>query len=80
MPYGYYQLVRFLGMTGFLVLAYNAYKSNNIPFAIVWFASGVLINPIIKISLGRTIWNVVDVVWAGLLLTTITIDLIKKHA
>lgn len=67
MPYGYYQLVRFLGMVGFAVLAYQNYQKNQTWF-LVWLASALLINPFIKVSLGRTLWNVVDVVWAILLI------------
>lgn len=68
MPYGYFQLVRFLGMIGFGILAYSANEKKDNIFFIVWLASAILINPIFKISLGRTIWNVVDVVWAIILL------------
>ncbi len=64
MPYGYFQLVRFIGMIIFSVLGYFAYENKEKTFMVIWFASAVLINPIFKISLGRTIWNVVDVVWA----------------
>ena len=74
MPYGYYQLIRYLGMIIFFVLAYNTYKNDNTQFAILWFMSGVLINPIIKISLGRTIWNIIDVIWAILLFASLWIE------
>ncbi len=63
MPYGYFQLVRFLGMMGFGVLAYSAYKSKDNFYFIAWLASSILINPIFKISLGIEIWNIVDVIW-----------------
>ncbi|MFM9946304.1 MAG: DUF6804 family protein [Saprospiraceae bacterium] len=74
MPYGYFQLVRFLGMIGFGILAIHASSRKDNLFFIIWLASTILINPIIKISLGRTIWNVVDVVWAVLLLASIMIE------
>ena len=70
MPYGYYQLVRFLGMVGFAVLAYQNYQKNQTWF-VIWLASALLINPFIKVSLGRSLWNVVDVVWAILLVWSI---------
>jgi hypothetical protein len=63
MPYGYFQLVRFLGMIGFVVLAYNDYPKNQNWF-ILWASSAILINPFIKIALGREIWNIVDVSFA----------------
>lgn len=72
MPYGYFQLVRFLGMVGFAILAYNNYQKNQ-TFFIIWLASAVLINPIFKITLGREIWNIVDVIWAIILIVSIFI-------
>ena len=70
MPYGYYQLVRFLGMIGFAILANYNYKNNNTWF-VLWLASAILINPIFKISLGRDIWNILDVIWAILLVASL---------
>lgn len=62
-PYGYYQMVRFVGMVGFSILAYHDYKNNKTWFYI-WLISAVLINPFFKIALGRNLWNLVDVIWA----------------
>lgn len=62
--YGFYQLVRFLGMIGFLFLGYVANTQNEKVVSLIWFASALLINPLIKISLGRHLWNTVDVIWA----------------
>ena len=76
MPYGYFQLVRFLGMIGFVVLAYNDYPKNQNWF-ILWASSAILINPFIKIALGREIWNIVDIVWVIVLISSIFIN--RKH-
>lgn len=76
MPYGYFQLVRFLGLVGFAILAYNNYQKNQTWF-VIWLASAILINPIFKISLGRNIWNIVDVIWAILLVVSIFIKQTK---
>lgn len=70
MPYGYYQLVRFVGMVFFGSLAYNHLEDENKGWFVFWLASAILINPIFKISLGREIWNVVDVTWAVVLVWT----------
>lgn len=78
MPYGYFQLVRFLGMVGFAILAYNTYQKNQTLF-VIWLASAILINPIFKISLGREIWNIVDVIWAILLIASIFIKQTKTE-
>jgi hypothetical protein len=68
--YGYFQLVRFLGMVGFAILAYKQYGKNDFYF-VTWLASAILINPFFKIALGRTIWNIVDVIWAILLIGSV---------
>ncbi len=57
-------------MVGFAILAYNQYRRNQVLF-VLWLSSAVLINPIFKIALGRTIWNIVDIIWAILLILTI---------
>ncbi len=77
MPYGYFQLVRFIGMAGFILLAYADHDSKNKTLMIIWICSAVLINPLIKIPLGRTIWNVVDVIWAIVLLVTFILDFVS---
>lgn len=70
MPYGYYQLVRFLGLIGFIFLAYDAKQNNKDIEMIVFIVLAVLFQPLIKISFGRTIWNVVDgMVAIGLLVS-----------
>ena len=70
MPYGYFQLVRIVGMTGFIVLAYLDKDKEDKTIMIIWVCSAVLINPIFKIALGREIWNIVDViVGIGLILS-----------
>ena len=74
MPYGYYQLVRFIGMIGFGLFAFTAYNRQDNFHFIIWLASAILINPIFKISLGREIWNIVDVIWAIWLLVSIKIE------
>jgi len=68
MPYFYYQFIRILGLTCFLILAYFEHQKNNKIWMIVWVCSAIIINPIIKIPLGRTLWNIVDVIWVILLI------------
>ena len=71
MPYGYFQLVRFTGMGGFVLLAYFDSPRKDKTLMIMWILFALLINPFIKVALGRTIWNVVDVIWAVTLIITI---------
>ena len=62
MPYGYFQFVRFLGLIGFGLLAFQEKEKGNDGFFLLWVVSAILINPIFKISLGRGLWNIVDVI------------------
>ena len=67
LSYGYYELVRFAAMVGFGVLGYFSFKLKNSVFGILWFSLAILFNPIIKIALGRNIWNIVDIAVAVIL-------------
>ena len=70
MPYGYYQLVRFVAMAGFAYLAFMANESGTQTEMFIYIALAILFQPIFKIALGREVWNVVDVVVAiGLLVS-----------
>ena len=70
MPYGYYQTVRFIGMLGFALLAYYSYDDNKKVEVIIYIVLALLFQPFLKVALGRTIWNVVDViVSAGLIVS-----------
>ncbi|MBI1780034.1 MAG: hypothetical protein HYR66_01485 [Sphingobacteriales bacterium] len=74
MPYGYFQFIRFVGMAVFIWLAYLDNQKSDKTFLIIWGVSALLINPFIKVALGRTIWNVIDVVWAIVLVASIWAD------
>ena len=72
MPYGFYQLVRFLALLGFSILAYMSFERGDKILMIVYIGLAVLFQPLIKIALGRTIWNIVDViVGVGLIVTVV---------
>lgn len=64
MPYGYYQLVRIVAMIAFAIMAYQYYERKAMPLAITFGGLALLFQPFIKAALGRTMWNVVDVVVA----------------
>lgn len=78
MPYGYFQFVRFIGLIGFGYLAYKEYELENKNWVIFYVSSAILINPIFKISLGREMWNVVDVIWAIILIGTLFVNKNEK--
>jgi hypothetical protein len=62
MPYGYYQLVRFLALIGFAILAYKSYERQENTITIVYVGLAILFQPLLKISLGKELWNIVDVI------------------
>ena len=68
MPYGYFQLVRFVAMVVFGLMAYQYYCRNKSIAATVFGVLALLFQPIYKIALGRATWNVIDVVVAALLI------------
>jgi len=70
MPYGYFQIVRFAALVGFVILAYNANEQGHKREVIIYVCLAILFQPLIKIALGRVVWNVVDVIVAiGLILS-----------
>lgn len=62
LPYGFYQFVRFAALIGFSILAYQTSQKEDKTEMIIYICLGILFQPLIKISLGRQIWNIVDVI------------------
>ncbi len=68
MPYGYYMLLRWAAMVVFAITAFNYYAENKKELAVTFGALALLFQPFFKLALGRTIWNIVDVIVAVLLI------------
>lgn len=64
MPYGFYQIVRFAAAAAFAYLSYDYFKSKKDGLGFVFAALALLFQPFFKVALGRTIWNIVDVLVA----------------
>ena len=79
MPYGYYQLVRFTALVGFAILAYYANESGNKIEVIIFIALAILFQPIVKIALGRNLWNIIDVIVGVALLLSFLLPLQKRE-
>ena len=62
MPYGFYQFVRFTAFIGLGILAYQANEEKQQTEMIIYGALALLFQPFFKISLGREMWNIVDVI------------------
>ena len=72
MPYGYYQFVRFSSCIVFGYLAYVSNEEKNKNQTIIYVVLALLFQPFIKVSLGRELWNIVDVlVGVGLIISAI---------
>ena len=74
MPYGYFQLVRFVAMVVFGVMAYQYYLRQKTVATVVFVVLALLFQPIYKIALGRVTWNVIDVLVAVLLVALFVLE------
>ena len=74
MPYGYYEIVRFLGLVGFGILAFKANEKEQKVMTLIYIGLALLFHPFFKIALGREIWNIIDVVVSIFLIGTIFIN------
>jgi hypothetical protein len=77
MPYGFYQLVRFVALIGFGILAYKANEESKNTKMIIYGALALLFQPFFKIALGREIWNILDVIVAIGLIASLCINRTK---
>ena len=68
MPYGYYQLVRFVAAGALFYLGYKEQERGQQESAIVLWCLAFLFQPFFKIPLGRMIWNLVDIAVAVFLI------------
>lgn len=68
MPYGYYQFVRVTCLVGFGYLAYIEYQDKNIVLFLLFLIGSILFNPVVKLNLGRQVWQIADVLFAIILL------------
>ena len=75
MPYGYFMLVRFVTTVAFSWLAYRYYKNNKVAATWIFGVLVLLFQPFYKIALGRTVWNVIDVIVAILMIALFVMEL-----
>lgn len=79
MPYGYYQLVRFIALIGFSVLAYKANDQGKKNQMVIYLGLALLFQPFFKIALGKEIWNIVDVIVGIGLIVSLIINSTKSQ-
>ncbi len=71
LPWLYFQLLRVVAMIIFSLLAFESNERENKSFAIIFGLSVLIINPFIKVPLGRFNWNILDTIWSVLLIVNI---------
>ena len=64
MPYGYFTLVRVLATVVFGLYASRCYMAKKEGMTWVFVTLALLFQPFAKVGLGRTIWNIIDVIVA----------------
>lgn len=79
MPYGFYTLVRFTSAFAFAYLSYDFFKFKKDGLGFVFAALALLFQPFFKFALGRTIWNIVDVIVAVGLVYLIISTFMRKR-
>ncbi len=79
MPYGFYEFVRFSALIGFSILSYKANEKKNNTEMILFVSLALLFQPFFKIALGRTIWNIVDLIVGIGLLFSLKSSFFKKN-
>ncbi len=79
LPYLYFQFIRVIGMITFGLLAYINHERGNMPFAIIFGISLLIIQPFLKIPLGRFNWNILDTIWAVLIIVN-SIQFLKSKS
>ena len=58
-------------MAIFAYLAYCEYKNGHVDRMILFIVLAILFQPFAKIALGRVIWNIVDAIVAGYLISLV---------
>ncbi len=74
LPYWYYQLVRIFGTIGLAYLAFIYYNVKTKYLPIIFGVGAILFNPIIKISFDRDAWQVIDVLFAVIIILSIIFE------
>ena len=74
MPYGYFMLVRFVMTVACGWMAYQYYLRQKAVGTWVFGILALLFQPMYKIALGRTVWNIVDVIVAIFLIVLFVME------
>lgn len=67
MPYGYFQFLRVAAFVVFGLLAWEYRESEQKLFLALYLIGALLFNPVFPVHLGRALWLVMDLAFAGVL-------------
>lgn len=68
MSYSYYMAVRILAMAIFAIVAWQHYQRKETEWFVTYGILALLLQPFLKVALGRGLWNLVDIIAAALLI------------
>ena len=71
LPYEYFTILKVVTSAAAIYLAYVAYSSKSVGWAVVFGALAALFNPIVKLPIKRESWEIIDVAMGVLLLVSI---------
>lgn len=78
MPYGFYELMRFVVTLGFGYLAYDYYQVGLMKWAVAFCVLLLLFQPFFKLALGRELWNIIDMAVAAVMVYLLIRDYKSK--
>ncbi len=78
LPYGYYQLIRYVAVVGFAFLAWYALERKNTVSVILYLALALLFQPLVKVPMHRSGWVVIDIAVAAGLIVSVFLSLRKR--
>lgn len=71
LPYSYYQILRWIVAISSGLLAYNAFNENKQVWGWIFIASLILFNPIASIHFDRETWEILNIIFGFVYLTSI---------
>lgn len=64
MPFGFYALVRFAVAGAFTYISYDYFKHKRDGYGFLFAMLALLFQPFFPVSLGRIVWNFIDIIVA----------------
>lgn len=68
LPYAFFNFVRFIAMIVFACFSFNFFQNKRTAIGVFLGSAALLFQPFFKIYLGKELWNIIDVIMAGIIL------------